>query len=125
MTFAWPYVLLALLAPLALLGWDITHRRRAAATSRPKILRAEAGRTSLVFSADPAASTVASRPRVWFCVGCALVIAGIARPQWGRLEEPVFDQSREILLAIDLSRSMLAQDVRPSRLDRAKLLIQS
>jgi Ca-activated chloride channel family protein len=41
------------------------------------------------------------------------------------LEEPVFDQSREILLAIDLSRSMLTPDVPPSRLARAKLLIQS
>jgi Ca-activated chloride channel family protein len=37
----------------------------------------------------------------------------------------VFDQSREILLAVDLSRSMLTPDVKPSRLDRTKLLIQS
>ena len=52
-------------------------------------------------------------------------VIALARPQWGRIEEQVFDQSREILLAVDLSRSMLAQDVKPSRLDRAKLLIQS
>ncbi|HKB92435.1 MAG TPA: VWA domain-containing protein, partial [Opitutaceae bacterium] len=40
-------------------------------------------------------------------------------------EEPVFDQSREVIIALDLSRSMLTQDVKPSRLNRAKLLIQS
>jgi Ca-activated chloride channel family protein len=37
----------------------------------------------------------------------------------------VFDQAREIIIAIDLSRSMLSPDVKPSRLDRAKLLTQS
>lgn len=124
MSFAWPQVFWALLLPVALLAWEITHRRRTAARSRPKILRAEAGVRSLVFTAS-AAPTGGSRPRVWLCVGLALVITALARPQWGRLEEPVFDQSREILLAIDLSRSMLAEDIRPSRLDRAKLLIQS
>jgi Ca-activated chloride channel family protein len=37
----------------------------------------------------------------------------------------VFDQSREIIIALDLSRSMLSTDVKPSRLERSKLLIQS
>lgn len=126
MSFAWPQLLWALLAPVALLWWEITHRRRAAALTRPKILRAEAGATSLrlsTFNLQP--SPRHGRPRVWLCLGLALALVALARPQWGRLEEPVFDQSREILLAIDLSRSMLAQDVKPSRLDRAKLLIQS
>jgi Ca-activated chloride channel family protein len=66
-----------------------------------------------------------SRPRFWLCAGLALIVVALARPQWGKLDEPVFDQSREILLAIDLSRSMLTPDVKPSRLGRAKLLIQS
>src|SRR6185503_15254612 len=75
------------------------------------------------FGAAPA--TPYTRPRAWLCAGLMLAVIALARPQWGRLEEPVFDQSREILLAIDLSRSMLTPDVRPTRLDRAKLLIQS
>ena len=126
MTFAWPDLLWLLLAPVALLAWELTHRRRRAGRARPKILRAEAGVHSLKltsFEAQPAAP--GSLPRVWLCVGLAACVVALARPQWGRLEEPVFDQSREILLAVDLSRSMLAPDVRPSRLDRAKLLIQS
>lgn len=128
MSFAWPQLLWLLLAPAALLGWELTHRRRAAVNSRPKILRAEAGKNSLqlsTFNSQLSTGASARRPRYWLALGLALALAALARPQWGRLEEPVFDQSREILIAIDLSRSMLAPDVKPSRLDRAKLLIQS
>src|SRR5690606_34307084 len=84
-----------------------------------------AGPRSLVLAQGLSATSPATRPRVWLYAGLALSIVALARPQWGRIEEPVFDQSREILLAIDLSRSMLTPDVKPSRLDRAKLLIQS
>jgi Ca-activated chloride channel family protein len=126
MSFAWPYLLFLLLLPVALLAWELTHRRRLANRTRPKILRAEAGPRSLKLApAESTPTTPNSRPRYWLCAGLVLAVFALARPQWGRLEEPVFDQSREILLAIDLSRSMLTPDVRPSRLDRAKLLIQS
>src|SRR4051812_27580634 len=125
MSFAWPHLLWLLIAPAVWLGWELTHRRRSAAVVHPKILRAEAGARSLKLSAFDVPPPTAAKPRVWLCAGVALAIVAVARPQWGRIEEPVFDQSREILLAIDLSRSMQAQDVKPSRLDRAKLLIQS
>jgi Ca-activated chloride channel family protein len=127
MTFAWPHLLWLLVLPSALLAWDIAHRRRTATGARPKILRAEAGVRSLKlssFGASPAAAK-SSQPRWWLWLGLTFSLLALARPQWGRLEEPVFEQSREIILAIDLSRSMLAQDVRPSRLERAKLLIRS
>jgi Ca-activated chloride channel family protein len=125
MTFAWPLLLLLLALPGALLAWELSHRRRTAALTRPKILRAEAGPHSLRLSPFNAQPTTSAKPRYWLCAGLALAIFALARPQWGRLEEPVFDQSREILLAIDLSRSMLTPDVKPSRLERSKLLIQS
>jgi Ca-activated chloride channel family protein len=126
MSFAWPYLLFILLLPVALLAWELTHRRRLANRTRPKILRAEAGPRSLKLApAEASPTTPNTRPRFWLCAGLALAVFALARPQWGRLEEPVFDQSREILLAIDLSRSMLTPDVKPSRLDRAKLLIQA
>jgi len=125
MTFASPHLLWLLLVPAAWLAWDLTHRRRTAGGTRPKILRAEAGAHSLNLTAANARPISTTRPRIWLCVGLALCVLGLARPQYGRLEEPVFDQSREILIAIDLSRSMLTPDVKPSRLERAKLLIQS
>ncbi|MEY4938846.1 MAG: hypothetical protein RIQ93_581 [Verrucomicrobiota bacterium] len=125
MSFAWPQLLWLLLAPVALLAWEIAHRRRTGSgPAHPKILRAEAGAHQLALSAKPpSGGSRGARP--WLCAGIALAIVAVARPQWGRIEEPVFDQSREILLAIDLSRSMLTPDVKPSRLDRAKLLIMS
>jgi Ca-activated chloride channel family protein len=126
MNFVWPHLLWLVLVPLALLAWEVKRRGRRAARPHPKILQIEAGARSLEFVPRPSAlSPLTGRPRLWLCLGLALAIVALARPQWGRIEEPVFDQSREILLAIDLSRSMLTPDVKPSRLDRAKLLIQS
>lgn len=126
MSFAWPYVLLLLVAPLGLLAWELTRRRGVVGPLHPKILRAEAGQHSLTLRpAAPAAPLPGRGARPWLCLGLACAIVALARPQWGRLEEPVFDQSREIVLAVDLSRSMLTTDVKPSRLDRSKLLIES
>ena len=122
MTFAWPQLFWLLLVPAALLAAELMRRRRAAAVVHPKILHAEAGPHHLSFVAAPARRR---RARGWLCAGLVLCIIALARPQWGRIDEPVFDQAREIIIAIDLSKSMLSQDVRPSRLDRAKLLTQS
>lgn len=126
MTFALPHLLWLLLIPVALLAWDFTRRRAANSNAHPKILRAQAGSHSLQLSTlNPQLSTNHPRVRPWLCLGLAFCVVAAARPQWGRIEEPVFDQAREILIAIDLSRSMLTPDVKPSRLDRAKLLTQS
>lgn len=124
MSFAWPFLLWLLLVPAAVLIWELSRRRRrAAAATHPKILRAEIGKDELSLSRAPAqAGPRYARP--WLAFGLMLAIVALARPQWGRIDEPVFDQSREILLAVDVSRSMLAPDVKPSRLDRTKLLIQ-
>ncbi|MDZ4788437.1 MAG: VWA domain-containing protein [Blastochloris sp.] len=52
------------------------------------------------------------------CLGLAL-----ARPQMGYRLEEVKRKGIDILFAIDTSRSMLAQDIRPNRLERAKLAV--
>ena len=126
MTFAWPHLLWLLLVPAALLAWELTRARRATVSGHPKILRAEASQHGLKLATAGAPGLPgSSRSHPWLWVGLALALFALARPQWGRLEEPVFDQSREIVIAIDLSRSMLSEDIKPSRLDRAKLLTQS
>ncbi len=125
MIFAAPHFFWLLLLPLGLLAWEIALRSRAAVAGHPKILQAEAGANSLRLKGKAEPTRPQNRPRVWLCVGLVLAIVGLARPQWGRIDEPVFDQAREIVIAVDLSRSMLTPDVRPSRLDRSKLLIQS
>jgi Ca-activated chloride channel family protein len=123
MTFHSPH-LLWLLAPLLLLfSWELASHARQAAATWPKIARAWAG--AFEVSLGSKHTTAENRPRIWLWFGLALCIVALARPQWGVIEEQVFDQSREVIIALDLSRSMLAQDVKPSRLDRGKLLIQS
>ena len=123
MNFAWPHLLWLLAAPAALLAWEVVRKRQAALSANPKILRAEAGRRELSLVGDQ--GPIRGRRHVWLAAGLALAVTALARPQWGRVEEPVFDQSREIVLAMDLSRSMLTADVPPSRLARARLLLES
>jgi Ca-activated chloride channel family protein len=125
MTFAWPHLLWLLVLPAALLAWELARTRRLAGIVHPKILRAEAGLRQVSLVEDSRTPVTASRRRFLLCAGLALGIVALGRPQWGRVDEPVFDQSRDIVLALDLSRSMLTPDIRPNRLERAKLLIQS
>jgi Ca-activated chloride channel family protein len=123
MSFHEPH-LLWLLVPLVLLfSWELARHTARAAVTWPKIARAWAGAFDVTLGTRH--TTAETRPRLWLWFGLALCIVALARPQWGVIEEQVFDQSREVLIAVDLSKSMLAQDVKPSRLDRSKLLIQS
>src|SRR4051794_31658436 len=49
------------------------------------------------------------------------LLLALARPQWGFVWEEANQRGRDILVAIDTSRSMLAEDMAPNRLTRAKL----
>lgn len=51
----------------------------------------------------------------------SLGIIGLARPTWGERVTSIQTSGRDVLLAIDVSRSMLANDIAPSRLLRAKM----
>jgi Ca-activated chloride channel homolog len=49
-----------------------------------------------------------------------LIIMALARPQWGTRWEEVKMRGLDIVVALDTSRSMLAQDIKPNRLQQAK-----
>ena len=51
------------------------------------------------------------------------LIIGIANPQIGTKMEEVKREGVDLMIAIDLSNSMLAEDIKPNRLERAKLAI--
>ena len=51
----------------------------------------------------------------------ALVIVTLTRPQWGFTWEESKQKGLDIVVAIDTSKSMLAEDITPNRLQRAKL----
>ena len=56
-------------------------------------------------------------------IGGVLAAIALAGPSWNRVEQPVFRSEQAIVIALDLSRSMDAQDLTPSRLTRARLKI--
>lgn len=53
-----------------------------------------------------------------------LSLVALARPQWGFEWQEVKRQGLDILLLVDVSKSMLTQDVNPNRLERTKLAIK-
>ncbi len=53
--------------------------------------------------------------------GLALGVAALARPQWGEVTSETKGRGRDVLILVDVSKSMLANDLPPSRLQRAKL----
>ena len=50
----------------------------------------------------------------------ALALIAVARPQWGFKWEKVHQRGLSIIVALDTSKSMLAQDIKPNRLQQAK-----
>ena len=55
----------------------------------------------------------------------AFLVVGWANPQWGSRKEKVKRKSVDIFIALDISRSMMAQDVPPNRMERAKKFAQN
>ena len=118
MTFGSPqylYALLALPALMAFVWWAFA--RRAALVQR-------IGDPALIERLSVAVNRGMRRRRfvLWF-LGIALIILALARPQWGSDVQIVEHRGVQVMVALDISRSMLAQDLKPTRLDRAKLEI--
>lgn len=93
-------------------------------TRRKRRQLAEFGDPALVIELMPNASRV--RPNVKFSilmVALILLIVAAARPQYGQREQTVKRQGIEAIIALDISNSMLAEDVAPCRLDRAKQML--
>lgn len=57
-------------------------------------------------------------------LGLVSLLLALARPQKGKYRIELQGKSVDIVFALDTSKSMLAQDIRPNRLSRAKLAIQ-
>lgn len=75
---------------------------------------------------------VAARPSLGRLVAKSLLVAAalacvalaLARPRWSAVPQDVRRLGRDVVFVVDVSRSMLADDLKPSRLERAKLAIQ-
>ncbi len=69
-------------------------------------------------------STKSRSPIILLGLGWTLALLALAGPVWSQLPQPVFRAESALVLVLDVSRSMDAQDVAPSRLTRAKHKIQ-
>lgn len=111
------FLYLLILIPIILVGYGILRYMRG---KRVKALGDEA----LVRELMPSASRAKGWVRIsFFCLGLMFLIIGLARPQTGARLAERKTKGAEILVALDVSNSMLAQDYSPNRLERAKLAI--
>ena len=116
MRFSSPEVLYALLfVPLLFLFFLVVNRSRRRAIER----------LGVSSSLDRfSGKSIAGRLRMeglLFCVTVSLLIVALAKPQAGTRLEPASIRGSDIYIAIDLSRSMSADDAGKNRLERAKI----
>jgi Ca-activated chloride channel family protein len=108
------FLYLLLLLPVTVILWILNESRKKRALRR-------LGNAEFVKKLMPEFSGI--RPNLKFflqLVAASLVIIILARPQFGSKLEEVKKQGIEVIIALDVSNSMLAEDIQPDRLTRAK-----
>lgn len=119
MKFAQPYFIpyFLLLAGLALFySWAFSRRKAAIEKFAQKGILQE-----LLSSQN----TRKQKIKIAFCLWAVMLsLLALLRPQWGFHWEEVKRKGLDILIALDTSKSMLAEDIKPNRLERAKLAIR-
>lgn len=95
-----------------------------ASYARKKALQ-RLGNPELVQRLMPERSPVRLRNKnILFLIGLFFIIIALANPQWGTKTQAVRRQSIDIIFALDVSQSMLCQDIAPNRLTQAQRLCQ-
>jgi len=116
--FLQPLWLLALI-PLALLVWRLRH---ATADNNPwtRIIDARLQSLLLMGQTQPVSHFL-----LWLTgLGWLIATLALANPVWEKQPRPLFQTSAAQVIVLDLSRSMLNHDLKPSRLARARFKIE-
>ncbi len=116
--FLRPWWLLALL-PL-ILALLLLIRQKGQAGSWQKVCDPKL----IPFVIRPGQSGNAPLRLAWLGLGALLAILALAGPAWKKIPQPVFSDNNGLVIALDLSLSMDATDVTPSRLGRAMFELQ-
>ena len=113
------YLLLLLLIPLLAIAYFMSVRRRV------KRLR-KFGDVQLLKTLMPDYSAFRNRLKFLLLISSfALLVLALARPQFGTKISNETRRGIELVIAMDISNSMMAEDVAPSRLDKSKLLVET
>lgn len=117
--FAQPqYLLLIALIPALFIANWLNNRRRKRRLDR-------LGERQLILDLIPSLSFARSWIKITlFSIAFFFFAIGLSRPQLGARLKEVEGKGAEIVIALDLSNSMLAQDFTPNRLERAKLAVK-
>lgn len=110
------YLILIGIGLIAFLFWAARARDKARARFAQQDLLKE-----LLSQVDPRLQKLKV---VVLAVGALLCILALSRPQWGFVWQEVKRKGLDIIVAVDTSKSMLATDVKPSRLARSKLALR-
>ncbi len=113
--WAFAVVLLVLLSPLLASGASSWLRRQ----SRESDFVSPEMR-ELLYEKDAGRAAYTRTVSGLFWLTALFLSLALTRPQWGVLEETVERRGLDIVIAIDLSTSMRAEDVKPSRIENAR-----
>jgi Ca-activated chloride channel family protein len=107
----WLLCLLPLLAAVPILGWRLRKAALARFGTSEGGARMILGRSSTGLRATRA---------VLLLLGIALALVALARPEYGSQTKLLRKRGVDVVVVLDFSKSMLAQDIRPNRIERAK-----
>lgn len=112
------YIYLFIVIPLLIIGFIIAARKRKSALARfaqnetlSRIIRSISKQKRLTKMA-------------FIVMGCLFMIFALIEPKWGYHLEEVTRRGIDIIIAVDTSKSMLADDIKPNRLAAAKRKIE-
>ena len=109
------YILFAVLFFVALYFYSNARRKKNIA---------QYGDVELLKALIPSSAVLRSRITFWLTtVALVLLVIAVARPRYGTKKETMLTKGVEVVVALDISNSMMAEDITPSRLDKAKRLI--
>ena len=109
------YILFAVLFFVALYFYSNARRKKNIA---------QFGDVELLKALIPSSAVLRSRITFWLTtVALVLLVIAVARPRYGTKKETMLTKGVEVVVALDISNSMMAEDITPSRLDKAKRLI--
>ena len=112
----WLWITAVMMLGIAALFWMSRNARR-----RQLAQFVDASRRGQLLASHSAAMRVVKNLMIFLSL--ALIGLALARPQWGESEERIDRRGDDVVFLIDASRSMLATDVVPNRLERAKLAV--
>lgn len=119
MRFANPeYLYLLIILPVAIALYLYSGYRR-------KRILEKYGEPQLIGRLMPSRNKLRTRITFWVSLlAMALIVVALARPRYGEGKQTITTKGVEAVIALDISNSMMAEDITPNRLEKAKMVVR-